>query len=108
MIELQEIKSPKNGLITTHEFYTYDPLNEFNIEHSVNFLSEDLLQCFFPVEDVKVDLGWYGNVRENKGEFRIHIIQSENWEYPVKTIYSKDVDEIKTLLENIFRHFASL
>jgi hypothetical protein len=107
MIILQEIESPRNGKITNHDFYTYDPLNEFNEEHSLNYLNEDLLQCYFQEDDVKVDLGWYGDIEDNTGEFRIYIIESENWEYPVKIIYSKSVEEIKMLLGNIFKYYAA-
>jgi len=45
-----------------------------------------------------IDLGWYGNLKTNEGEFRIYIVINENWEYPFNVIHSKSVDEIKTLL----------
>ncbi|MEN8927773.1 MAG: hypothetical protein ABF242_07915 [Flavobacteriales bacterium] len=106
MIEIQEIESPKNGLITRHIFSTYNPVNDFNIKHSLLYLTEDLFQCYFPQEDIKIDLGWYGKPQDNEGEFRIYIIQSENWEFPVEIVYSKDVVEIKTLLENVLTYFA--
>jgi hypothetical protein len=107
MIILQEIGSPRNGKITNHDFYDYDPLHAFDEANSLKYLSEDLLQCYFPEDDVKVDLGWYGDILANTGEFRIYIIESENWEYPVKVIYSKSVEEIKTLLNNILQYYAS-
>jgi|TARA_B110000093_G_scaffold129140_1_gene138035 hypothetical protein len=49
----------------------------------------------------------YGNIETNTGEFRIYIIESENWEYPVKIIYSKSVEKIKTLLINIFTYYTA-
>tara|TARA_B110000261_G_C12999425_1_gene323582 strand:+ start:600 stop:755 length:156 start_codon:yes stop_codon:yes gene_type:complete len=49
----------------------------------------------------------YRNIEKNTGEFRIYIIESENWEYPVKIIYSKSVEKIKTLLINIFTYYTA-
>jgi len=106
MFTQQEINFPSNCRIITHDLFNYDPENEFNIENSIKYLNEDLLQCYFPLEDLKVDLGWYGNIVKNEGEFRIYIIQSENWEYPVKVIHSKSIEETKTLLNNILKYYA--
>ena len=39
MIIMQEIESPRNGKITNSDFYTYDPLNEFNKGHNLNYLN---------------------------------------------------------------------
>jgi hypothetical protein len=36
---------------------------------------------------MQIDLGWYGNIQLNKGEFRIYLIQNENWEIPFNVIH---------------------
>ncbi len=108
MIQIQEINFPLDCMVIHHDFHDYDPKNAFNETHNLRYLNEDLLQCKFPLVDIIVDLGWYGEVALNKGEFRIYIIKSENWEIPSNIIYPKTVDETKELLSKILQYYTSI
>ncbi len=106
MIEFQKIDFPLDCKISHHDLYDYDPLNAFNEEDSLKYLNEDLLQCAFPLDDWIIDLGWYGDINANKGEYRIQIIQYENWEIPFNTVYSKSIDEIIDVLTKILQYYT--
>ena len=106
MIQLQKIDFPADCIINKHVFHNYDPVNSFSEEESFNYLSEDLLQCTFPDENLTIDLGWYGSLISSEGEFKIQIIQGENWEIPVNVIHSKSVEEITILLNKILDYYT--
>lgn len=106
MIRIQKINSPLDCRMVYNDFYSYDPLNSFNEEDSIKYLNEDLLQYTFPEDDLIIDLGWYGDIISNKGEFRIHIIQNENWDIPLNIIHSKSVVEVKDLLTKILHYYT--
>ena len=106
MIKIQEIDFPLDCKIINHDFYTYDPVNSFSEAHSLNYLNEDLLQCSFPLDDMIIDLGWYGELTSNRGEFRIYIIINENWDFPSNVIHSKSPDETKELLTKILHYYT--
>ncbi|MFT4660383.1 MAG: hypothetical protein ACI8XB_000651 [Patiriisocius sp.] len=106
MINLQEINFPVDCILVHNEFYSYDPVNAFNEVDSLKYLNEDLLQCTFPLEDLIVDIGWYGDIKKNKGEYRINLIKNENWDEPFNVIYSKSVVEIKDLLTKIIKYYT--
>lgn len=106
MIEIKKINFPKDCVVISNDFYNYDPKDSFNVENSVRYLGEDLLQISFPMDDIIVDLGWYGDVFSNKGEFKIQIIQNEIWDIPVNEIHSKSLDEVTELLMNILNYFT--
>jgi hypothetical protein len=107
MIKLQEIDFPIDCEINTHDFYDYEPELSFTAANSLQYLSEDLLSCAFPADHLVIDLGWYGDITKNEGEFKIQIIQSQNWDNPVNVIFSKSADEIKTLLNKILQYYTS-
>ena len=106
MISIQKINFPFDCEIINNDFYNYDPLSSFNEADNLKYLNEDLLQCAFPGEDIVIDLGWYGDIISNKGEFKIYIIKNENWEIPINIIHSKSVLEIKTLLNKILQYYS--
>lgn len=108
MIRLQKINFPADCEIISFDFYDYDPVHAFIEADSLNYLSEDLLHCSFPEENITIDLGWYGDLSRNKGEFKIHIIENENWEVPLNVIHSKSVEEIKTLLNKILQYYTAV
>ena len=106
MIRIQKIYFPLDCRIINNDFYSYDPVNSFNEVDSSKYLNEDLLQCSFPIDDMIIDLGWYGDIISNKGEFRIYIIKNENWEIPFNIIYSKSTEEIKNILTKILQYYT--
>ncbi len=107
MIAIQTLSIPKDCKVIHHEFYDYEPSESFDLLNNVKFLNENLFQCVFPEQHLIIDLGWYGDVVNNKGEFRIQIIVNENWEHPFEVIYSKSAREVKQLLLNTFKYFSS-
>ncbi len=108
MAQLQKMNFPVDCKVMNHDFYDYDPLNSFSETESIKYLNEDLLQCEFPKENIIIDLGWYGNIKTNQGEFRIYIIQNENWEIPFNVIYSKSVEETKEYLDKILQYYTHI
>lgn len=106
MIRIQEIDFPPDCKIVNNDFYSYDPVNSFNEVDSLKYLNEDLLQCSFPAEHMIIDVGWYGDIITNKGEFRIYIIEYENWQIPFNIIHSKSVEETKDLLNKILEYYT--
>lgn len=108
MIKLQEINFPLDCIVVNHDFYNYDPVHKFNEADSQKYLNEDLLQCTFPKDDMIIDLGWYGDIVSNKGEFRINVIKNQNWEYPFQVLYSKSIEEITSILIKILQYYSRL
>jgi hypothetical protein len=106
MISLQEIDFPHDCTVVYHEFYNYDPVNEYNASDREKYLSEDLLQCYFKEESILIDVGWYADTDSANGEFRIQIIQHENWEIPLNVIYSKSSEEVKDILDKILDYYS--
>jgi hypothetical protein len=107
MIEIQNIEFPKDCKVIKNEFYNYDPEKSYNKSDSLDYLSEDILQCSFPEDEMNIDLGWYGDLITNKGEFRIYMIKNENWEIPFNIIHSKSVGEITKMLNKILEYYTS-
>ena len=108
MIKIQTINFPVDCQIMNHDVYNYDPTISFNESNSKRYLNEDLLQCSFPESDIIIDLGWYGDVVTNKGEFRIYIIKNENWQVPFNVVHSKSLEETLILLTNTMQYFTSV
>ncbi|PCI03283.1 MAG: hypothetical protein COB81_04300 [Flavobacteriaceae bacterium] len=108
MISIQKINVPLDCKIVNNEFYNYDPKIAFTEADNYRYLREDLFQCTFPEESLIIDLGWYGDLKSNTGEFKIDIIKSENWEIPMHTIYSNSVVEIKELLLKILDYYSGI
>jgi hypothetical protein len=107
MIKLQEFNFPADCVIINHEFYDYDPEKDYKLEDSIEYLDEDLLQVEFPEDDMVIDLGWFGDLFSNKGEFKISMIQNGNWEIPLEVLYFKSVEEVKEMLNKIFIYYTS-
>lgn len=107
MIAIQAISIPEDCRILHHDFYDYEPNESFDLLNNVKYLNENLFQCVFPEQHLKIDVGWYGDVVKNEGEFRIQIIVNENWEHSFNVIYSKSANEVKGLLLNIFKYYSS-
>ena len=106
MIKIQEINFPADCQVLNHDFYDYEPSESYDEEDSLNYLHEDLLQCKFPTESLIIDLGWYGDPLTNSGEFRIQVIQNENWDVPFNSLYSKSAEEVKEILTKILGYYS--
>lgn len=106
MIKIQEIDFPSDCTVINNDFYDYDPVNSFDRADSEKYLNEDLLQCAFPKDDVIIDLGWYGDVKTSKGEYRIQVIKHENWDEPFSVFYSKSTEEAKDFLTKILTYYT--
>lgn len=107
MIELQQIDFPTDCIVIHHEFYTYDPVNCYTESDNLDYLFEDLLQCKFEEDNMIIDLGWYGNIADNDGGFKIQMIKDQNWEIPFNVIHSKSVVEVKDILIKILNYYTS-
>lgn len=104
---LIEISLPEDCRFINHDFYEYDPENSFNEKYSLLYLNEDLFQCVFPEQNLIIDIGWFGDKTLNLGEFRIHVIMNENWDFPFQVIHSKSVTEVKELLMKILKYYSN-
>ena len=103
MIEykLQPLIIPSGCKISKNEFTTYDPEIDFTEEKNLYHLKEDLLQIEFHYLNLIIDLGWYGQVSSNKGEFKIYVVENEDWDNPLKIENAKSQKIITKKLELI-------
>ncbi|WP_282043426.1 hypothetical protein [Winogradskyella flava] len=99
--ELQSLKIPTGCKINKNEFTTYNPEIEYTEEKNLFYLWEDLLQIEFEHSHLIIDLGWYGEISSNDGEFRILVVENENWEEPLKLVNSKSQKIITSELDKI-------
>ena len=95
---LQRIETPNNFTVIDHEFYTYDPATEYSAEASNYYLTEDLFQVKHGPTELVVDLGWYGNVNTNKGQFEMRVVMNDYWDEPVSTILAKSQSEMTEIV----------
>ena len=103
MIEykLQPLIIPSGCKIAKNDFTTYDPEIDYTEERNLYNLTEDLLQIQFDYSNLTIDLGWYGEISSNKGEFKIYVIENEDWDNPLKIENSKSQKIITEKLELI-------
>ncbi len=103
MIEfkLQPLIIPNGCRVTKNDFTTYDPEIDFTEERNLYNLTEDLLQIEFDYSNLIIDLGWYGEISSNNGNFRIYVIKNEDWENPIRILNSKSQKIITKKLELI-------
>ena len=99
--ELQPLKIPTGCKIIKNEFTTYNPETEYTEEKNLFYLWEDLLQIGFEYSNLIIDLGWYGEISSNIGEFRILVIENQNWENPLKVVKSKSQENITKKLDKL-------
>ena len=95
---LQEIEIPDSFTLIKHDFYAYDPTTDFSEIENLMYLNEDLFQVSYPENDLLVDLGWYGNVRKNNGQFQLKLIQNNHWDQPISTIHASSQKEAAKIL----------
>ncbi|WP_339839698.1 hypothetical protein [uncultured Flavobacterium sp.] len=96
---------PNSFEIIKNEFYSYDPNLVFEESLSFYYLSEDLLQIHLESKNITLDLGWYGDLSNNKGCFKISIIGNEDWQNPLEIIKSKSQTEISEKLKKIIEKY---
>lgn len=95
---LQELTIPESFVVSNNEFYAYDPNSEFSEIENLMYLNEDLFQATFDENELILDLGWYGNVRKNDGNFVMKLIQYNHWDNPVVEIPSKSLKQATEVL----------
>jgi len=100
-IQLQNIELPNCGKFVKHDFHSYNPENDFTEEKNLLYLKEDLLQIEFEKLNLILDLGWYGEITNNNGSFKIFVIKNHDWENPLKIESSKSQKVINAKLNNI-------
>lgn len=94
----QEVIIPESFVLVKHDFFAYDPTSEFDEIENLLYLNEDLFQVSYPENDLIVDLGWYGDVRKNEGDFVMKLVQNNHWDEPVSTIHAKSLEEATEIL----------
>lgn len=102
---LQHFVIPNHCKVLQNSFSTYDPEIEYSEEKNLFYLTEDLLQI--ECGNLILDLGWYGEILTNEGEFKIFLIQKYDWENPIITKSSKSQKTIKESLEEILASFKN-
>lgn len=104
-LNLQQLLIPNHCKVLKNSFSTYDPEIDYSEETNLFYLTEDLLQIEFG--NLILDLGWYGEISTNEGEFKIYLIQNQDWENPIITKSSKSQKVIKETLEEILASFKN-
>lgn len=95
------ISVPAGFKIARNEFYIYDPEKDYTEALNLYYLQEDLLQITNEENNITIDLGWYGEVHSNNGEFKIYVIKDMDWENPEQEIESKSATEIYKILNDV-------
>ena len=107
LIDRVEIEIPNDCHLIRHDLFKYDPTTDFSVSANLKYLNEDLFQCTFPKDHLIIDLGWYGDLVTNRGEFKIQVIRNENWEIPESTIHEKSTREVELLLGRILLFYTN-
>jgi len=98
-MRLQPLRIPTGWDVTWNTFYEADPIH-FNEEDSnfcLNF-TEDLLQM--KRGNIILDLGWYPECKVD-GEYRLVVIQDEEWEKPFFSFETRDKATIIHKIEEL-------
>ena len=95
---LQEIEIPDSFKLVKHDFYVYDPTVDFSEIENLMYLNEDLFQVLYAENDLIIDLGWYGDVRTNKGQFQLKLVQNNHWDNPISVIHASSLTEATEIL----------
>ena len=96
------IDVPSGFIIVKHDLTDYDPLSNFSEENNLKYLGEDLVHLSYNTKGLIIDLGWYGDLIQNDGAFKIYLIQNGDWENPIEEFESESIMVIyKKLLELI-------
>jgi hypothetical protein len=106
-MELQKFTIPENCRIIRNNFSTYDPEKEYSEEKNILYLTEDLLQIEVGNQNLLIDLGWYGEIHSNQGEFKLFVIKNQDWENPLVTESSKSQKIITKKFENILKDLCN-
>lgn len=102
----QRIQYQDGFQVMQYLLYDYDPTTEYVEDLSREYLLEDMVSLLYISKDITVDLGWYGNHATNNGVFKIHIIQSIDWENPLMVLEAKSLSEITEMLNTVMAHIA--
>jgi len=100
----------QNKLPLSRSIVSYDTLSnipeEFDLSNDdfLFFLKEDLLQIQCSPINVILDVGWYPEF-EADGQFRISIIQNENWESPLEEKTARDMAQLRKTLKDIIEKY---
>ncbi len=95
---LQELSIPRSFKIIQHEFYTYNPAQEYSEKQNIHYLNEDLFQVLHKPSNLRIDLGWYGDTSLNIGQYTLFVIKNEDWENPITKIYAQSQTEMVNIL----------
>lgn len=103
--ELTTVEKPKYNIqvppgfrVVKNEFYQYNPELEYTEELNLQYLYEDLLQIKNEDHNIVIDLGWYGDIGSNEGQFKIYQIRNFDWDNPELEFVSQNSDEIYSKL----------
>ena len=105
-IKIEDFLFPQNCKINRNVFSNYNPETDFSEEKNLYYLTEDLLQIEIESLNLIIDLGWYGEISNNNGEFKIFVVESKDWENPSFTESSKSQIIIKEKLEKIIEKLS--
>ena len=102
-IKTEDFSFPQNCKVIRNSFSNYNPELDFSEEKNLFYLTEDLLQIEIESLNLIIDLGWYGEISSNRGEFKIFVIENQDWENPNIIESSKSQITIKEKLEKIIK-----
>lgn len=76
---------------------------EFTEDLNLFYLQEDLLQLNNELDNLVIDLGWYGDVSTNEGQFKLYQIKDGDWDNPELEICTEDSEEAYSQLLNMIK-----
>lgn len=105
IIDWDEICAEYQVKITWNTFF-YDTSKSVQYHIDNLLLSEDMLQIEINQEkNIIFDVGWPDCFNKN-AHFIVYIIQDYDWEYPVKTLRTRNVFQIVEMLQNTLKQYG--
>jgi len=98
---------PQGFVLKKNILTNYDPIANFSVENNLFYLQEDLVQIENQAKGIIIDLGWYGELTKNNGNFKIYVVKDLNWDEPINVLESKSINEICNMFKQELNERAS-
>ena len=74
-----------------------------SLERPVEVQAENLYEDMFQagIDNLLLDIGWYGNSETLEGEFILLVIEDYNWEVPLYKASTNEITGLKTEISKI-------
>jgi hypothetical protein len=86
--------------VVKDEFISFD----LSVEEQVDELREDMFQAYKIDNDKTIlDIGWYGEATELKGEFILFLVKNDDWDNPLVKISTNNLTILKYYINSVIQ-----